>query len=162
MPASSQALTGRVRDHIRRVLSLLHKLEWSGPLLMRLTLGLVFATTGWGKLHDLETVTGVFEKLHIPAAGAQAVFVSLVEFVGGLLLMVGLGTRIAAALLIGVMTVAILTAKLADIHDVTDLAGTEEFVYLVAFVWLVVRGAGAASLDHLIVRRGAERVGVAP
>jgi putative oxidoreductase len=138
---------------IDRALVTLHKLEWIGPLLARLTLGLVFATTGWGKLHDLDTVKGFFESLHIPAAGAQAVFVSLVEFGGGLLLIVGLGTRVAAALLIGVMTVAILTAKLGDIHDVTDLAGTQEFVYLVAFVWLVLRGAGAASLDHVIARR---------
>jgi putative oxidoreductase len=156
MPASLKAL-------VRRVLAVLHKLEWIGPLLMRLTLGLVFVTSGWGKLHSLDNVTQFFESLHIPAAGAQAVFVSIVEFAGGLLLIVGLGTRIAAALLIGVMAVAILTAKLPEIHGVTDLAGTLEFAYLVAFVWLVVRGAGAASLDHVIARRGTEsRIGVAP
>jgi len=80
-----------------------------------------------------------------------------------LLLIAGLGTRIASALLIGVMGVAILTAKLAELHGVVDLANTIELTYLVMFVWLLVAGAGAASLDRLIARRGhvEPRVGVA-
>jgi len=149
--------------HDRAVL-LLRKIEWTGPLLVRLTLGLVFVTSGWGKLHSLDDVTKFFESLNIPAAGIQARFVSCVEFGGGLLLIAGLGTRIVSALLIGVMTVAILTAKLPELHGVVDLAGTDEFAYLVMFVWLVVSGAGAVSVDRLLVRRGlAEpRVGVAP
>ena len=144
-------------------LRLLHKLEWLGPLLVRLTLGVVFVTTGWGKLHNLEKVTEFFASLHIPAAGAQAAMVSSIELVGGLLLIAGLGTRIASALLIGVMGVAILTAKLPELHGVVDLANTIELTYLVMFVGLLGAGAGAASLDHLIARRGhAEpRVGVA-
>lgn len=147
-----------------RALHLLHKLEWTGPLLVRLTLGLVFVTTGWGKLHSLEDVTRFFESLNIPAPGAQAVLVSTIEFVGGLLLIAGLGTRIASALLIGVMAVAIYTAKLPDLHGIVDLANTIEFTYLAMFVWLVVRGAGTASLDHAIARRwlSGSQVGVAP
>jgi putative oxidoreductase len=146
-----------------RVLGLLQKLEWTGPLLVRLTLGLVFTTTGWGKLHSLDKVTEFFASLHIPAAGAQAAMVSTIEFAGGLLLIAGLGTRIVSALLIGVMAVAILTAKLPELHGVVDLANTIEFTYLAMFVWLVVAGAGAVSLDRVIARRNhAEpRVGVA-
>ena len=148
-----------VRD---RVLSLLHNLAWTGPLLVRLTLGLVFVTTGWGKLHNLGQITDYFASLGIPAPGPQAAMVSTIEFVGGLLLIAGLGTRIVSALLIGVMTVAILTAKLPELHGVVDLANTIELTYLVMFVWLVVAGAGAASLDHLIARKSHEpRVGVA-
>src|SRR5690349_14566645 len=107
-----------------RAVGLLAKIEWTGPLLVRLTLGLVFATTGWGKLHNLEDVTTFFASLNIPAPGAQAAFVSTVEFVGGLLLIAGLGTRFASALLIGVMAVAIYTAKLPELHGVVDLANT--------------------------------------
>jgi len=136
-----------------RVVALLTRIEWTGPLLVRLTLGLVFVTTGWGKLHNLDDVTTFFESLHIPAPGVQAAFVSTVELVGGALLIAGLATRIASALLIGVMAVAIYTAKLPELHGVVDLANTVEFTYLAMFVWLVVRGAGAASLDHLIARR---------
>jgi putative oxidoreductase len=124
-----------------------------GPLLVRLTLGLVFATTGWGKLHNLDNVEIFFRSLHIPAPGFHAAFVSAIEFVGGILLIAGLGTRIASALLIGVMTVAIITAKLPELHGPTDLANTIEFTYLAMFVWLVVAGAGAASIDRLLLGR---------
>jgi putative oxidoreductase len=143
---------------------LVRKIEWSGPLVVRLTVGLVFVVSGWGKLHNLEQVTAFFTELGIPAPGAQAAFVSTVEFVGGLLIIAGLATRIAAALLIGVMAVAIYTAKWPELHGVADLASTIEMAYLAMFVWLVVAGGGQVSLDRLIARgRGGEtRVGVAP
>lgn len=144
----------RVRD---RALALLRKLDWLGPLAVRATLGVVFVTSGWGKLHALDDVTRFFESLSIPAAHANAVFVSSVELVGGLSLLLGLGTRIASLFLVGVMTVALWTAKLPEIHGLVDLAGTLELAYLVSLVWLLVAGAGAASADHLLGRwrRGA-------
>jgi len=146
-----------------RAVSLLQKIGWAGPLLVRLTLGVVFLNTGWGKLHTLDQVTDFFASLNIPAPGFQATMVSIIEFGGGILLIAGLGTRIVSALLIGVMAVAIWTAKLPDLHGVSDLAATDEFAYLVMFVWLVLHGAGLVSIDHLIARRGpAEpRVGIA-
>lgn len=129
------------------------KLGWLGPLLVRIIVGLSFAVGGWGKLHNLDAITKYFTSLGIPVPGANAVFVSIVEFVGGLLLIAGLGTRIAALLLIGVMAVAFLTAILPEAQGVLGLFSTIELTYLVIFVWLVVSGAGAISLDHLLVRR---------
>jgi putative oxidoreductase len=139
----------------RRMLATLARSAWLGPLLVRFTVGLVFVSSGWGKLHNLGDVSEFFASLHIPAPAAQAAFVSSVELVGGALVLVGLATRPAAALLVGVMAVAILTAKLPEIHDVFDLAGTIELAYLAMFAWLVLGGAGRASLDHLIARRRA-------
>ena len=136
-----------------RVLRTLAKLAWIGPLLVRLTLGLAFAHNGWGKLHSLDDITQFFESLHIPAPGVQAAMVSTIEFAGGLLLIAGLGTRIVSALLVGVMTVAILTAKLPELHGIFELANTIELTYLVMFVWLILNGAGLVSLDHVIARR---------
>jgi putative oxidoreductase len=138
-----------------RSLSRLRTLGWIGPLIVRLTLGLVFLTTGWGKLHNLDNVTQFFDSLHIPAPHANAVFVSSVELVGGLLLLLGLGTRVAAMLLVGVMTVAIWTAKLPELHGAVDLVSTIELAYLAAFVWLLFAGAGKASADHLLSRMAA-------
>lgn len=132
----------------------LREFEWIGPLIARVSLGLVFVVTGWGKLHSLDKVTGFFESLHIPAAHANAIFVSLVEFVGGLLVIVGLGTRIAALLLTAVMAVAIATAKLPGIHGVVDLVNAVEFTYLTVFVWLLMSGGGKASLDSWLGRDG--------
>lgn len=135
-----------------RALSLLRRLDWVGPLLVRLTLGLVFIVTGWGKLHSLDNVTQFFESLHIPGPHANAVFVSSVELVGGLLLIIGLGTRVAAMFLVGVMAIAILTAKLPELHGIVDLVNTVEFAYLASFVWLLFAGSGKASVDHVLSR----------
>lgn len=136
--------------------AILHKFEWLGPLAVRVTLGIVFVTTGWGKLHGLDDVTQYFASLGIPAPHAQAVLVSLIELVGGLMLVLGLGTRIAATLLVGVMAVAIWTAKLPEVHGIADLAGTVEVVYLVALIWLLVSGGGSVSTDRLLSRRSVD------
>ena len=47
-------------------------LEWLSPALARLTVGLVFFQSGWGKLHDLEKVTKYFTELGIAAPAFQA------------------------------------------------------------------------------------------
>lgn len=144
-----------------RMLSMLRTIDWVGPLIVRLVLGVAFATTGWGKLQDLNTVGGFFESLGIPAPHAAAMIVSSIELVGGVMLLLGLGTRVAALLLAGVMAVAIWTAKLPELHGIVDLAGTIELAYLASFVWVVVSGGGAASVDRLLGRwigRGTEPV----
>jgi putative oxidoreductase len=141
---------------VTRLFDLATRFRSFGPLLARLTIGVVFALTGWGKLHSLDKVTEYFDSLHIPAAHAQAIMVSTIEFVGGVLLIVGLGTRIVSALLIGVMAVALYSTKWGDVHefaDLNDFIGSVEFIYLIVFVWLGLAGAGALSLDHLVRRR---------
>lgn len=135
--------------------SMLRRFDWIGPLLVRLAIGLVFVITGWRKLHNLDGVTQFFESLHIPAAHANAVFVSTVELVGGVMLMVGLGTRIAALFLTGVMAVAIWTAKRPELDGIVDLVNTMELAYLCVFLWLLFAGAGRASIDYLLFRGGA-------
>src|SRR4051812_5812460 len=51
-----------------------------GPALARLTVGLVFIGTGWGKLHTLPDVTEYFASLHIPAPGLNARVAASTEF----------------------------------------------------------------------------------
>jgi putative oxidoreductase len=137
----------------RRVLAICAKLGWLGPLAIRLIVGAAFVLTGWGKLHSLDNITGFFTELNIPLPHANAVFVSIVEFAGGALLILGLGTRIAAALLIGVMVVALGTAIVPKADSLLDLFSTIELTYLGIFVWLVVAGAGKVSLDQVLARR---------
>ena len=150
-----------------RAVRLLHKIDWAGSLLLRLTLGLAFAPNGWGKLRNLDGVTEYFDSLHVPAPHFNAMLVGSIELVGGVLLILGLGTRIASALLIGVMSVATLTAVVpkldSGLDGVSQLANSIEMTYLAVFVWLLMKGAGTASLDHLIARRAPTepRVGVA-
>jgi putative oxidoreductase len=128
------------------------RLAFLGPTLARLTVGLVFIGTGWGKLHSLGDVTDFFASLHIPAPGFNARLAASTELFGGILVLVGLATRLAALPLGFTMVVAILTAKRADITGLTALVGFEEWSYLVFFIWLAVAGAGPLSLDALAVR----------
>jgi putative oxidoreductase len=132
--------------------ALTRRLDFLPPALARLTLGLLFVGTGWGKLHSLDQVTEYFTSLGIPAAALQAPLVAGIELVGGLLLLAGLLTRVAALPLAGTMVVAILTAQRDQIHGLSDLTGLTEFTYIVLLVWLAVAGAGSLSLDALLGR----------
>jgi putative oxidoreductase len=136
-----------------RALSTLDRFSWIGPLALRLSLGAVFLGTGWGKLHNLGQVTGFFTELGIPFPGAQAAMVSVVELLGGGLILLGLFTRFASLPLMAVMAVAILTAKRPEIDGIQSLLSFQEFTYLAGFLWLLVAGPGEASLDALLFGR---------
>jgi putative oxidoreductase len=140
----------RLRERLHAIAQ---RLSFLGPTLARLTVGLVFIGTGWGKLHSLPDVTEFFRSLHIPAPGLNARIAASTEFFGGILVLVGLATRLASLPLMFTMVVAILTAKRADIDGLSTLVGFEEWSYLVFFVWLAVAGAGPVSLDRLIAPR---------
>jgi putative oxidoreductase len=136
-----------------KILPALERAQWVGPLLVRLSLGAVFITSGWGKLHNLGQVTGFFTELGIPFPGFNAVLASSTELVGGVLILFGLFTRLAALPIIFTMIVAILTAKRPEIDGVATLLGFVEFTYIAGFAWLAVAGAGAISLDALLFGR---------
>jgi putative oxidoreductase len=129
-------------------------LQFAAPLATRLVVGITFFYTGHGKLQNLDRTASFFNDLGIPFPGANAIFISALEFFGGICLMLGLGTRVFAALLSSTMVVALMTADKdslitkfpADLTDVTPV------VLLLFLVWLVLYGPGAASLDRLAGR----------
>src|SRR5437016_13186691 len=125
--------------------------SWAGPLLMRLIVGYTFMLTGWGKLTHLEQVTQNFIGWGIPLPKILTPFVSGVEFFGGAMLILGLFTRIPAAMLAVVMVVAIRSAKWGDVDSLETLLGFEAATYLAAFMWLAICGPGAPSLDRRLV-----------
>jgi putative oxidoreductase len=142
-----------IRSSLSHARALARHGEFIGPLLARITVGVAFVESGWGKVHNLQTVGEYFAELGIPAPQLQATFVSYVELICGSLVLVGLGARLAALPLIGTMVVALLTAKASDIAGFSDLIGTIELCYAVLLVWLAFSGAGTLSLDHAIARR---------
>ena len=93
-----------------------------------------------------------FKDWGIPAPDVIAPFVSGVEFFGGLLLLIGLFTRLAATPLVIVMLVAIVSAKWNQVDSLETLLGFEEVAYMALFGWLAVAGPGAVSLDALLQR----------
>jgi putative oxidoreductase len=141
-------------------------LRWLSPTIARLTVGLVFFQSGWGKLHDLERVTQFFTELGIPNPAFQARLASSAEFVCGGLLLLGLATRFAVVPLIITMCVAIRTAQWENVDGVGSLVGLLEFAYIALLVWLGTDGPGPLSLDRLIARAArlpaAERVDAPP
>jgi putative oxidoreductase len=129
-------------------------LGWLPPLLARITVGVIFIGTGWGKLHTLPDVTNFFAELHIPAPHFNAILAASAEFFCGGALLLGVLTRLAAIPLVITMIVAIVTAKIlpGKVEGLSDFLGLEEWTYIVIFVWLAVAGPGAASIDRLLAR----------
>lgn len=81
------------------------------PLLLRIGAGLTFLFTGIAKLGA--PPVAFFTQLGIPAPEIMAPFIAILETVGGLMLLFGFGTRLAAALLICDMLVAIFASKMS-------------------------------------------------
>jgi len=145
-----------VLNHLARartlVLNIAGRLGWLPPTLARLCVGLVFFNSGWGKLHGLKDVIEYFRSLGIPAPEIQAPFAAGTEFICGLLLLLGLFTRVASVPLIITMIVAILTAKKDDIEGISSLFTFTEYLYILLLVYLGVNGPGPLSLDRVLVR----------
>ena len=134
-------------------------------LAVRLYWGWQFMQTGWGKLTDIQKVVGFFTDLGIPAPALNAYFVSSLEFGGGILLILGLGSRLIALPLVIDMIVAYVTADreaLLSIFSAPDkFSAAAPFTFLVASLIVLVFGPGKASLDAFLTERargGAERV----
>lgn len=136
-----------------RALAVAGRLDWLALFAGRLAVGLLFASTGWGKVHNIPKVTEFFQSLGIPAPGFHAVLVGYSELVCGTLLVVGLLSRFATVPLIVSMIVALITAKGDEIHGLIDLVGQEEFTYLVVLFMIAVLGPGRAAADALLARK---------
>lgn len=146
------------QEFLVHLLAMAHtRLSWLPALLTRIAIGSVFIESGWGKLHNLEKVVSYFISLGIPFAGTQAPVVAATELICGWLVLVGLMSRLAAIPLIGIMSVATLTAKLADISEWTDLFGFSETLYIILLLWLASFGPGPVSFDALLLRRFTKR-----
>lgn len=149
-------------DSLRRgralALRLFAALAFIAPLVTRLVMGQAFYQTGGGKIANFANTVSFFTDLGIPLPEANAFFVSRLEFWGGLLLVVGLATRLVAAGLASTMLVALATADrdsfLEALRGAGDAGLTDivPFVYLLFLAWLVLAGPGIASLDALVAR----------
>src|ERR1700720_2872810 len=78
-------------------------------LIIRVYWGWQLSQNGWGKLHNLPHVTEFFQSLGLPPPHFTAAFVSSFEFIAGILLALGLLSRIAALGIFIDMTTAFIT-----------------------------------------------------
>jgi putative oxidoreductase len=126
-------------------------------LAVRLYWGWQLTESGWGKLHNLPKVSEFFTSLNLPMPAQTAVFISCVEFFGGILLILGLLARLNALVLTVNMLMAYLTADrealLSFFSDPDKFSAAAPYVFLIASVIILVFGPGLLSLDTLLLRR---------
>jgi putative oxidoreductase len=152
-------LPSMVRASTRTALKAAGALAFLAPLATRLVIGQAFFLSGRGKLANFEHTVEFFSGLGIPFPALNAAFVSRLELYGGILLILGLATRLVASGLASTMVVALLTADnesfLGALRGTSDsgLTDVTPFVYLLFLGWLILSGPGAASLDRLISGR---------
>ena len=144
----------------RIFVSELHSLEWLGILMARVAAGLVFFLSGRGKLfapERREQMRRTLIEAHVPFPDFNVLFVSTVEFVCGLLLVVGALTPLVCALLVCVMIVAIATTAIHNIKASSPAEWLAAFLYLpeplylVVLIWLFFSGPGRLSVDHFLL-----------
>lgn len=140
-----------------RAASALSLLQSPMLLAVRLYWGFQFAQTGWGKLHNLAKITAFFATLHIPFPAFNAPFVSTLEFVGGILLILGLFSRPIAFLLAGNMLVAYWTADREALTSIFSDPGkfyvADPYTFLFASLMVLIFGAGFFAADTYIAKR---------
>jgi putative oxidoreductase len=136
--------------------------QWLGAFIARLAVGLLFFLSGRGKLFVPERLEQMRETLvaaGIPFANVNAILVSAVEFVFGLLLILGSITPLACIMLGGVMIVAIAMSAIRSIKAPPVLGWLSELLYLpevlclVILFWLFLSGPGWFSVDYLLFFR---------
>jgi putative oxidoreductase len=125
-------------------------------LFVRLYWGFQIAQNGWGKLHNLANVTTFFASLGLPAPGPTATFVATFEFVGGILLFVGLGSRLIGLMLAVDMTMAYVTADREALFSFFKDPGkfyvADPYTFLFAGLLILIFGPGLIALDTLVER----------
>ena len=72
-------------------------------LLLRIGVGIIFIVAGWGKLTGIEGTIGFFDGLGIPMPGIMAWIVAIVEFFGGIMVLLGAYAKIPYLLLAIIM-----------------------------------------------------------
>lgn len=129
-------------------------------LALRISVGVIFVMHGYGKLFGdapgMTAFTGMISGLGFPLPGFFAYAAALTEFVGGIAILLGLFTSVAAALGAVVMLVAmIMVKKFAFPASDVDLA------LLGSLIALVCLGAGRYSLAGMLNLKTADGCGTA-
>ncbi len=122
---------------------------------LRVVVGVLLAWHGYRKFADgLEGFEGFLDFLELPAPGLLAVLVALLELVGGIMLALGLLTRVVSLLFVVEFAIIVLWVKLNKL-DAVLLAGTDQpalevdLLNLSSALFFVFAGPGAIAVDKM-------------
>ena len=123
----------------------MQKLSDYSALLGRILIATLFVTAGFGKITGYAGTAGYMESMGVP--GMLLPLVIALELGGGLLIIIGWQTRVAAFLLAGFCILAALIFH----HNFDDMMESILFMKNVAitggFLFLVANGPGPISID---------------
>jgi putative oxidoreductase len=131
---------------------LLRTIAPTATVLIRVMVGAVFLSEGIQKfLFPEELGSGRFTKIGLPAPEILGPFVGSVEIIAGTLVLLGLGTRLAAVPLLIVMSVALATTKWPILVEqgfwgAAHEARTDWSMFL-GSLFLLIEGGGPWSID---------------
>jgi putative oxidoreductase len=118
------------------------------PLPLRIIAGIGFMMHGLPKLLDISNTQNSFTNMGLPPE--LAIIIGLLEFIGGLAILLGVFTRIAAGLLAIDMIGAILLVKLSKgFIDGYEL----DLLYLAIMISLMLTGPGNLSIEKNVLKR---------
>src|SRR5438105_1674166 len=131
-----------------------------GLAALRIAVATIFIRHGAQKLFvfGFAGVAGAFSHMGVPFPGLMGPLIGLLEFFGGIALVIGLLTRLIALGFVCDMLGAILLVQLKNGFSRYEL----EFLLLVSSLALVLTGAGRFSVDSLIADRRERGVRVEP
>lgn len=130
-----------------------------GAFILRVTLGALFLIHGITKFQGgIENIVGWFESIGLP--GFMAYGVALIEVIGGIALIIGLGTRIVSILFALLMIGATLKVKLAvGLLGNGQMAGYElDLAFMVMALYLAINGSSLLSLGQLIFHKNSNEI----
>lgn len=143
---------------MNRVKKTLHTTAPKATIFIRFSVGLIFFTQGILKYTDPNWGIIRFTHIGFPYPGFTAHFVGTFEIAWGLLVTIGLFTRIANIPLLIINLTAIVTTKIPELSRsaqgfwfmVSD--GRTDFAMFTGILFILIAGAGSISLDAIIIK----------
>lgn len=135
---------------MHQLCSTLNRFRPAVPLILRVVLGSLFVWHGIDKFDvGISTIKGMYEMWGVIAPGFTAPLTAVIEIVGGIALILGIGTRIAAMMFSILMISAIFYVK-RDLGIISSqqMPGAElDLAILAGLVAVMITGPGRFSID---------------
>jgi putative oxidoreductase len=155
--SSDCQLMNAIKVAYRLLVKLANLLQSPLLLAMRLYWGWPLFLTGKGKLMNLNRTAEFFSSLHIPMPKLNAIMAGSAECLGGLLLCLGLGSRLISIPVAFTMIIAYVTADSeafkSVLSDPDKFTGAAPFLFLLTAIVVLAFGPGAFSVDYILGKK---------